>query len=406
MPLDPPEGPVEGPSSRRPALRTGDLFRAHGPAYAAAHGLTPAQHKVLRALGACRTVALGGHLEVCDQCGFQRPAYNACRDRHCPSCLIGAQRDWLAKRLLRVVPTHHFHVVFTLPEELRPLALRNGAVVYDLLLRAAADVLDTLGRQRLGAQLGVTTVLHTWTRAMLFHPHVHCVVTGGGLTPDGQRWVPTARHFLFPVAVLRKLFRGAVRTGLRRATDAGKLDLGGACADLAEPRAFARLLRSLHRKRWVVYAKPPFAGPEAVFAYLGRYTHRVAISDHRLLAVDKSAVTFKTKFGERVTVTPDEFIRRFLLHVLPAGFHKIRHTGLYASSNVHTRLVAAHALLGQGPKAPPQPAPELPSNAESALRDVADRSCPCCGKGVLVRLEVPRPPRRPNLPPPAAQDTS
>lgn len=396
----PPDG---GAETGRPKLRVTDIFRRHGEAYGAERALVPSQRKVLRNLAACRTAALGGHLEVCDHCGFERPAYNSCRDRHCPSCQAAAAHVWLDQRLVRVLPTHHFHVVFTLPEELRPVALRNGAVVYDILLRAAAEVLDVLGRQRLGAQLGVTSVLHTWTRAMLYHPHVHCVVTGGGLALDGSRWVPTPRRFLLPVAVLRKLFRGIVRHRLRAAFDAGKLDLGGACIEHAEPRAFARLLRSIHRKRWVVYSKPPFAGAEAVFRYLGRYTHRVAISDHRLVAVTDDAVTFETKHGQRTTVEPTEFIRRFLLHVLPAGFHKIRHTGVYAATNVHRRLARAHALLGSAPKREPPSAPE-PADEELAKRR-EDRICPCCGVGVLIRITIPRPrTRAPGAPTP--RDTS
>lgn len=361
-----------------------DVFRRHGEAFGASHVLTPAQHRVVRAIGACRTAALGGHMEVCDACGFERPAYNSCRNRHCPGCQAAAAHRWLAERLTRVLPTHHFHVVFTLPEELRHLALRNGAVVYDILLHAAALVLDTLGRQRLGAQLGVTSVLHTWTRAMLYHPHVHCVVTGGGLGSDGTRWVATSPHFLFPVAVLRKLFRGIVRRRLREAFDANTLDLGGSCASIAAPRAFARLLRSIHRKRWVVYAKPPFSGARQVFAYLGRYTHRVAISDHRLVAVAEGAIIFRTKYGEQTTVTPTEFIRRFLLHVLPDGFHKIRHTGLYAATNVRTRLVRAHDLLG--PAALAEPLPVVPEIPDTLVR----LPCPCCVAGVLLRIPVPR----------------
>ena len=243
---------------------------------------------------------------------------------------------------------------------------------------------------------------------MLYHPHVHCVVTGGGLAPDGARWVPTPRHFLLPVAVLRKLFRGIVRRRLRDAFDAGSLDLGGACAEHAEPRAFARLLRSIYRKRWVVYSKPPFDGTDAVFRYLGRYTHRVAISDHRVVAVDDHTVTFKTKHGQQITVTPTEFIRRFLLHVLPAGFHKIRHTGLYAATNVHSRLERARALLGGGTASPPPGdldlAPAEPTDIESA-EPTQRRSCPCCGVGLLLRLPLPRPKTRPPLGP-TPMDTS
>lgn len=397
---------VEGVEDRgRPKLRVNDIFRRHGEAFGADHVLTPGQHKVLRALIACRTAALGGHLEFCDACGFERPAYNSCRNRHCPGCQAAASHEWLEQRLARVLPTHHFHVVFTLPEELRPLALRNGAVVYDILLRAAAEALDVLGRQRLGARLGVTSVLHTWTRAMLFHPHVHCVVTGGGLALDGSKWVPTPRGFLLPVAVLRKLFRGMVRRQLRLAYDAGKLDLGGACAPLAEPKVFARLLRSLFRKRWVVYSKPPFAGAEKVFEYLGRYTHRVAISDHRLLALTDDSVTIRTKHGQQATIEPAEFIRRFLLHVLPGGFHKIRHTGLYAAANVHTKLVRAAELLGgvrPQPPAKPEPADD---DDETTAVATASRTCPCCKVGTLVRVEVPRKQRR-SAPAPPRLDSS
>jgi len=374
----------------RPALRIADIVRHHAEAFADEHVLTPDQHKVLRALSTCRTAALGGHVDVCDQCGFERPAYNSCRNRHCPGCQAGAAHTWLDQRLVRVLPVHHFHVVFTLPKELRPLAQRNGSVVFAILLRTAAEVLDTLAQQRLGAQLGVTTILHTWTRAMLFHPHVHCVVTGGGLDLDGSRWVPTSRRYLFPVAVLRKLFRRRVRQRLREAFDAGKLDFGGACARLADVRAFRRLLRSIHRKRWVVYSKPPFAGTDQVFAYLGRYTHRVAISDHRLVSATDDAVTFRTRHDQRVTVAPHEFIRRFLLHVLPRGFHKIRHTGLYAGTNVRTRLARARAILGD-------PSPEIDpalvalgadDPVDEPCGDLAPRICPCCGAGTLVRLPL------------------
>ena len=384
----------------RPKLRVTDIFRRHGEAFGADHVLTPIQHKVLRVLAACRTAALGGHLEHCDACGFERPAYNSCRNRHCPGCQAAASHAWLAQRLVRVLPTHHFHVVFTLPEELRPVALRNGAVVYDILLRSAAAVLDVLGRHRLGSQLGVTSVLHTWTRSMLYHPHVHCVVTGGGLALDGARWTSTPRTFLFPVAVMRKLFRGMVRRRLRDAFAAGDLDLGGTCAPLADPRVFAGLLRSIHRKRWVVYCKPPFAGADKVYEYLGRYTHRVAISDHRLVAAAGDLVSFGTRHGQQVTVEPAEFIRRFLLHVLPHGFHKIRHTGVYAATNVNTRLARAQGLLGKPPRAPAAAAP-----TEPAVEAKPSRACPCCAVGTLLRLPLPRPAGR-DAPVPVALDSS
>jgi hypothetical protein len=396
-----------GTGASQPALRVAEIFRRHGAAFRAAHVLTPQQSRVLSALSVCRTEALGGHLEVCDDCGFTRPVYNSCRDRHCPGCQATAQHAWVQGRLRRVLNTHHFHVVFTLPAELRDLALRNGVVVYNALHRAAAWTLDTLARQRLGAQLGVTAVLHTWTREMLFHPHIHCVVTGGGLSPDGTRWVATSPRYLFPVAVLRKLWSRRVRDLLQEAYDQGALDLGGACTALANPPAFQHLLRGLSRKHWVVYCKPPFAGPEAVFAYLGRYTHRVAISDHRLRAMTETTVTFATKEGGQVTVTPEEFVRRFLLHVLPPGFHKIRHLGLYAGANVQTRLAAARALL---PALPPRPAdPPFDADDDDADDDAdplarflhLSHRCPSCGARALRVRDLPR---RSTTPPPL--DTS
>ena len=396
-----------GTGSRRPKLRVTDIFRLHGAAYDASHVLTPDQGRVLGAIRACRTAALGGHLEVCDTCGYQRPVYNSCRNRHCPGCQALAQHKWLEKRLERVLPTHHFHVVFTLPEELRPLAMRNARVVFGAMMRAANEVLSSLARQRLDAVLGVTEVLHTWTRAMLFHPHVHCVVTGGGLSLDGQRWVQTPKSFLFPVAAMRKLFRAVLRKALLRAHEQGELDFGGECADLADLTAFKRLLRGLHRKKWVVYCKPPFEGARQVFAYLGRYTHRVAISDHRLVAFHDESVTFHTKNGGRVTLTPEEFIRRFLLHVLPSGFHKIRHFGLYSSAHVHNKLPVAAALLGD-PR-PLEPEPE-PSGEDNAFEEVVLlltgedlRRCPCCSTGRLLRMPLPA---LPDSPPPPALDRS
>jgi len=392
-----------GTRSPRPKLRVADIFRRHGAAYDASHVLTPDQGRVLGALRACRTAALGGHLEVCDTCGYQRPVYNSCRNRHCPGCQALAQHKWLEKRMERVLPTQHFHVVFTLPAELRPLAMRNATVVFGAMMRAANEVLSSLACGRLGAVLGVTEVLHTWTRAMLFHPHVHCVVTGGGLSLDGQRWVQTPKSFLFPVAAMRKLFRAVLRKALLRAHELGTLDFGGDCADLEALAAFKRLFRALHRKKWVVYCKPPFDGTRQVFAYLGRYTHRVAISDHRIVSIRDDEVTFRTKNGGQVTLTAEEFIRRFLLHVLPPGFHKIRHFGLYSSAHVHNKLPIAAALLGQ-PR-PDEPEPDASSN-EPELEDVVLdltgedlRRCPCCSTGRLVRMPLPDPPDHLSPPP-------
>lgn len=302
----------------------------------------------MRAIEVCRTKALGGHVDVCDACTFARPAYNSCRNRHCPKCQALTQAAWIEKRMEHVLPTHYFHVVFTLPHELGPLARWNRKIVFDLLFSAAASTLLQLGKdgQRLGGLLGVTAVLHTWTRDLRFHPHVHCIVTGGGLAPDGGGWIRSRQKYLFPVRVLSDLFRGKFLDGLTRCYDDGKLDLGSSvCVPLADRKVFSHLKDTLYRKGWVVYAKRPFAGPEQVFKYLGRYTHRVGISNHRLISFDEHGVCFRTKDGKQVVVSAQEFIRRFLLHVLPDGFVKIRHYGLLASGNVRTKLVDARRRL-------------------------------------------------------------
>jgi hypothetical protein len=322
-----------------------EVFRRHGPAYLCQHTLAPAQAKVLRALIACRTAALGGRLDVCLDCGHAHPFYNSCRDRHCPTCQSNAAKRWLERRLERVLPTHHFHVVFTLPEPLRAIALANPKIVYDLLFSAATETLQELAATRLDAQLGITAVLHTWTREMLLHPHLHCVVTGGGLARDGSRWVACRDAFLFPVKVMGALFRGKFLAGLVRAHKADALRLVGSSAHLADPVAFAKMRDQLYRSPWVVFAKRPFGGPRQVIAYLARYTHRVAISDARVRSVTDDRVVVATRKGRVCTIHPAEFIRRFLLHVLPPEFRKIRHYGLLAPANVNTRFVTARRLL-------------------------------------------------------------
>jgi hypothetical protein len=347
----------------------------------------------MRDIEACRTAVLGGHVDVCPKCEHSRPAYNSCRNRHCPKCQALPQARWIEARVERVLPTRYFHVVFTLPAALRPVAHRNRALVFDLLFAAAAQTLLALGKDpaRLGAQLGITSVLHTWTRKLTFHPHVHCIVTGGGLAPGGDRWISADRRHLFPVKVLGKLFRGKFLAGLRRAHRDGKLDLAG--TPLVDPSAFAHLLDDLYRTAWVVYAKAPFAGPKHVFRYLGRYTHRVGISNHRLLRFDADSVCFVTKGGHTLTLPAPEFIRRFLLHVLPAGFVKIRHFGLHASGNVATRLAAARDLLA----APAATEHDRPAAAPETWRDLLLRLtgvdaalCPRCG-ATMERIAAPRP---------------
>lgn len=366
----------------RPRLEVAEIFRGHGEVYRQTHAILPEQRAAMRAIEVCRTAALGGHVDVCDACTFTRPAYNSCRNRHCPKCQSLTQAAWIEKRMECVLPTHYFHVVFTLPHEIGALALRNRKTIFNLLFSAAAHTLLELGRdeQRLGAQLGVTTVLHTWTRDLRFHPHVHCIVTGGGLAPQGDRWIPSRQKYLFPVRVLSSLFRGKFLDGLAHAYERGELDLGGACAMHASSEGFNQLKDTLYRKNWVVYAKRPFAGPEQVFKYLGRYTHRVGISNQRLVSFDEHSVCFRTKNGKQVAVAPAEFIRRFLLHVLPNGFVKIRHYGLHASSNVHTKLVEARRHLEVNDQSaaasPPQPTWK---DRLLALTGLDLETCPRCG---------------------------
>jgi len=373
-----------------------DIFRSHGDAYRRARPPSTEQHRVMRAIETCRTSVLGGHLDLCDRCGYQRPAYNSCRNRHCPTCQCLAQARWVAQRSERIVPTHYFHVVFTLPADLRALALANRRVLFTIVFRAASQTLLTLGAdpRRLGGLLGITSVLHTWTRALQFHPHLHCLVTGGGLSPDGQRWVPTkSPNYLFPVRVLSSLFRAKFLNALRCAFRNGELQFSASIAALAQADAFDRFLVPLYQRHWVVYAKHPFGGPEQVFRYLGRYTHRVAISNHRLKAVDQNRVQFRTRGEDTVTLAPLEFIRRFLLHVLPAGFVKIRHYGLFAPANISTKLEAADALLrNHSPCADSTTAPVHRPDWRAqlaALTGINLLRCPRCQHGTMLRHPIP-----------------
>jgi hypothetical protein len=355
----------------------------------------------LRDIEACRTAALGGHLDVCLDCGHERPAYNSCRNRHCPKCQSLDQERWLAGRLETILPVPYVHVVFTLPSQLAPLAMGNRRFVFDQLFRAAAETLRTRGRDpnRLGGQLAITIVLHTWTRDLRFHPHVHCIVTGGGLSADGQRWLEARENYLFPVKVLSRLFRGKILDALTRAFRQHRLDLPD---ELLDEHDFVHWRSQLYDQDWVTYAKPPFAGPEQVFAYLGRYTHRVGLSNHRILDIQDDAVTLRTRGENTVTLHPHELIRRFLLHVLPRGFVKIRHYGLAAASNVNTRLVTARLLLAQAPSATtPQNAPP-PDDWRHLLErftGLDTTTCPACAsprwiRTPLSRALTPRPPPR------------
>jgi hypothetical protein len=364
-----PSGCARDEAVLRPRLEVADIFRAHAADYLRAHPATRVQHKTIDAILQCRTAALGGHVDECDRCGFTRVSYNSCRNRHCPKCQALAQADWLERRKERILPVPHFHVVFTLPAELRPLALRNPGPLYDLLFQAAARSLLAFGHdpRHLGAELGITAVLHTWTRDLRYHPHLHCIVTGGGLSQDGTRWVHKGDRFLFPVRALAQVFRGKLLAGLRALYQRGALDLAGSCAALREVPAWEVLCKQLAQKNWVVYAKRPFGGAAQVYAYLGRYTHRVGLSNQRLLSLGPEAVRFKTKHGKSCTLAPLEFMRRFLLHVLPTGFVKLRHFGLLSSTGVRTRLPLAQQRLKTPTASSPSSAPaKAPAPAAAA----------------------------------------
>ena len=386
----------------RTSLEVADIFRAAGPAYRTAHAghLGLHQLKIMSAVEQCRTAAMGGHVEACEDCGHWRVAYNSCRNRHCPKCQGAAARVWLAMREADLLPVGYFHVVFTLPAEVATIALQNKAVVYDLLFRAASETMQVIAADptHLGARIGITAVLHTWGSALTHHPHIHMIVPGGGISPDGERWIHSRPAFLLPVRVLGALFRRLLLTRLLAMHEAGQLAFFGNLAPLAERCAFLRHLSPARKKRWIVYAKPPFAGPKAVLAYLSRYTHRVAISNSRLIRFDDDGVTFRYKDYRRdgsdqqqvMTLSADEFIRRFLLHNLPKGFHRIRHYGLLASGARKDHLARARQLL----------AVAIPALDDAPIDPaaVARPPCPCCGGQMLI-IEILERRYQPRAPP-------
>lgn len=368
-------------------LEVADIVRAHRLDLVRTRGLpSESETKVLNAIEACRTAALGGHVERCDDCGHERIAYNSCRNRHCPKCLMGAREQWLRERGAELLPIEYYHVVFTLPHELSCLAAQNKRRVYELLMRTAASVLTTiaLDPKHLGAEIGVLALLHTWAQSLEHHPHVHCVVTGGGLSSDGERWIACRKGFFLSVRVLSRLFRGRFLAALKRAHAGGELRCEGTIAPLADPSQFGSLLFDLRRKEWVVYAKAPFGGPHRVLKYLGRYTHRVAISNHRLVSLRDGVVSFRWKDyahgGRRRVMRLDavEFLRRFLMHVLPKGFVRIRHYGLLANRHRETKLEACRRAIGVKAEAEvvPHPGPD-------ELRP----PCPECGKRMRIVLQ-------------------
>ena len=370
-------------------LEVADVFRDHGAAWREANRghLSLGQLKVMSAIERCRTAALGGHVMRCenDACGYTAIAYNSCRNRHCPKCQGTAAREWMEARAAELLPVPYFHVVFTLPSPIGDIAYQNKAVIYDLLFRASAETMLTIAAdpKHLGARIGITAVLHSWGSAMTHHPHVHMIVPGGGISLDGSQWITKRPRFLLPVRVLSKLFR---RLMIEKLLAARQLTFHGAHAALVNTQAFAAYLAPLKRTRWYVYAKRPLAGPKAVLAYLSRYTHRVAISNRRLIALDERGVSFRYKDYRRngaerygvMTLATDEFIRRFLSHVLPSRFHRIRHYGLFAKSACADNIARARELLAVA-KSEGQPA--------AATVDLNKPSCPCCG-GRMIVIEV------------------
>ena len=383
----------------RPALEVADIFRDHGQAWLAANRghVSLEQMKVMTAVERCRTAALGGHVARCENeaCGHLHIAYNSCRNRHCPKCQATAAQDWLEAREAELLPVGYFHVVFTLPAPIADIAFQNKRVVYDLLFKASAETMLTIAAdpKHLGARIGITAVLHTWGSAMTHHPHVHMIVPGGGISLDGSKWISCRKTFLLSFSVLSQLFKRLFLEKLIKAHDDRLLNFYGEHAGLADRVTFDAFLKPLRKLNWYVNIKDPFAGPEAVLAYLSRYTHRVAISNRRLVRVDADGVAFRYKdyrAGHRerwktMTLTPHEFIRRFLSHILPKGFHRIRHYGLFANGNRATNIARARALLSVH-----MPTKDEADNVEDASPDetrILNLPCPCCG-GRMIIIEV------------------
>jgi predicted Zn-ribbon and HTH transcriptional regulator len=374
----------------RPALEVADIFRDRGPAWRKANAghVSLDQLKVMSAIETCRTAALGGHVARCEDCAYTTIAYNSCRNRHCPKCQGAAAREWLADREADLLPVPYYHMVFTLPAAIADIAYQNKAVIYDLLFKVSAETMVTIAAdpRHLGGRIGITSVLHTWGSALTHHPHVHMIVPGGGISPDAQRWVSCRPGFFLPVRVLSRLFRRLFLKALLAAHAAGRLSFFGNHIHLADAQCFSAYLAPLRKAEWVVYAKPPFGGPQAVLAYLSRYTHRVAIANSRLIACNEQGVTFKWKDYriercdryKSMTLATDEFIRRFLIHVLPKGFHRIRHYGLFAKGSCADNIARARELLAAA-KPDDQPT--------AAAVDHSKPNCPCCG-GRMIIIEV------------------
>jgi hypothetical protein len=392
----------------RPTLEVADIFRNHGSEWRKANAghISLGQLKVMSAIERCRTAELGGHVEQCADCSHTVIAYNSCRNRHCPKCQGATARKWLEARQAELLPVPYYHVVFTMPAAIADIAYQNKSVIYNLLFKASSQTMLTIAAdpEHLGARIGMTSVLHTWGSAMTHHPHIHMIVPGGGLSLNGKSWVACKPRFFLPVWVLSRLFRRLFLEKLSVAHQSGKLEFYGQHAGLADPKAFASFLAPHQKTEWVVYAKQPFAGPKAVLAYLSRYTHRVAISNSRLICAEGNNVTFKWKDYRKkgrerqktMTLTTNEFIRRFLIHVLPRGFHRIRHTGLFANGNRADNIAKIRELLHH----PNEPDHATADEANSDAQDT--KTCPCCG-GCMITIETFEPGRKPKYWPPPEQ---
>ena len=381
----------------RSELEVADIFRRHGPAYRRAHDghIGRVERRVMSAIELCRTAALGGHVEACEDCAHSRVAYNSCRNRHCPKCQGATRERWLADRQADLLPVPYFHVVFTVPAEVAAIAFHNKAVVYAILFDAVAATLKTIAAdpRHLGGEIGFLAILHSWGQALTHHPHIHCLVPGGALA-DGQRWLACRPRFFLPIHVLSRLFRRLFLERLKTAHARGRLRFSGTLAQLDDADVFAAAVRRLRRKNWVVYAKPPFGSPEHVLAYLGRYTHRVAIANSRLVSADDSSVVFRWRdyrhgnAPRQMSLDPDEFIRRFLIHSLPDGFHRIRHYGFLANGCRRARLATIRQLLPVTEGRFGEPTDDAPIVARLPRFDPT--VCPCCGGALRITATLPR----------------
>ena len=378
-----------------------DIFRRYGEAYRQQHAasLFPAQRRVMTAIEVCRTAALGGHLERCDCCNHERPCYDSCGDRHCPKCQSLARAEWVEKRTSEVLDTHYFRVVFTIPEQVASIAYQNKGLVYGILFRATAETLSTIAAdpQHLGAEIGFFAILHSWGQNLFFHPHLHCVVPDGGISLDGARWISCRPNFFLPVKVLSRLFRRLFLQYLQEAFDAGKLRFFTSLQALQDPQAFNRHLDLLRDVEWVVYAKPSFAGPQQVVDYVGRYTHRVAISNHRIVDIEDGQVKFKWRDyrdnnqQKTMPLTADEFIRRFLLHVLPSGFHRIRYYGFLGNRHRKEKLEHCRQLLGMASPKEGSAEPTIQEDYRDRYERLTGRSlreCPVCHRGRMIAVKA------------------